>query len=381
MLGSYTKIMVSAESRERDYREISPPNRDLDILALAVEMIRRRLPGTWALDRRDEAERSDRGVDAELTLRAPDGRAVVLLVQATRLLNTRDVPFALDTLRAAAARWGAQHAVVPMIAARYLAPATRERIAELGGSFADATGNLSIATELPALFLRDRGADHDPWRGPGRPRGTLVGPPAARVVRALVDVAPPYTVPELAERAQASTGATYRVIDFLDREGLLERRRYGPIEDVRWRALVERWSEDYSFMRSNTVRTFIEPRGLDALTARLAASPDLDCVVTGSLAAARVAPYAPARLAMIYVRDLMRAADALELRPVDAGGNVALAVGDYEVVFERTETVEGVRLAALSQAAVDLLGGPGRNPSEAVVLLDWMEANERAWRV
>jgi hypothetical protein len=39
-----------------------------------------------------------------------------------------------------------------------------------------------------------------------------------------------------------------------------------------------------------------------------------------------------------------------------------------------------VRIAAVSQVAVDLLTGPGRNPSEATALLDWMTANESAWR-
>ena len=33
-----------------------------------------------------------------------------------------------------------------------------------------------------------------------------------------------------------------------------------------------------------------------------------------------------------------------------------------------------------AQVAVDLLTGPGRNPGEAVALMDWMERNERALR-
>jgi hypothetical protein len=350
------------------------------VLALAVDAIRARLPEAWAVDRHDAPERPDAGVDAELRLRTPDGDGVVVLVQAKRLLSTRDVPFALDALRAPASRWGGQQEVALVIAARYLAPATRERIAELGGGYVDATGNMLLAADRPALFLRDRGADRDPWRGPGRPRGTLQGPPAARVVRGLIDFVPPYTIPDLAERSKASTGATYRVIEFLEQEGLLTRRRYGPIEDVRWRALLERWSEDYGFLRSNTVQTFLEPRGLRALTDRLVALEELDYVVTGSLAAERVAAYAPARLATIYVRDLARAADALKLRSVESGGNVALATGDYEVVFERATVVDGVKFAALSQVAVDLITGPGRNPSEGVALLGWMEADERAWR-
>jgi hypothetical protein len=41
---------------------------------------------------------------------------------------------------------------------------------------------------------------------------------------------------------------------------------------------------------------------------------DLDYVLTGSLAAERVTPYAPARPAMLYVDDADRAKQALRLR-------------------------------------------------------------------
>jgi len=319
------------------------------------------------------------GADAALRLRSPDGQQVVVLVEAKRLISTREVAVVLDVLSRSLSDWREED-VVPLIAARYLAPGTRARIAELGGAYADATGNLLVRSDRPALFLRDQGADRDPWRGPGRPRGTLQGPPAARVVRALIDFAPPYSVPELAKRAGASTGATYRVIEFLEEEELLERRRYGPIAGVQWPALLRRWSEDYGFARSNRVATFLEPRGLPALLGRLADASDLEYVVTGSLAAERAVAYAPARLAALYVRDIERSAERLGLRAVESGGNVALATGEYEVVFDRTNEVGGVHFAALSQVAVDLLSGPGRNPSEAEALLEWMEADERRWR-
>lgn len=335
-----------------------------------------RLPAGWSI----EPDQAPPGVDAELRLRSPDGTALVVRLQAKRLLNTRDVPHALDALRRIPASAGDRDEIAVVLAARYLAPATRDRIAELGGGYVDATGNVLLAADRPALFLRDRGADRDPWRGPGRPRGSLRGPPAARVVRALIDFAPPYTVPDLCARAKVSTGATYRAVAFLEEEDLLERQRYGPINEVRWRRLLTRWSEDYGFTQSNTVETFLEPRGLSVLARRLASLDQLDYVVTGSMAAERVAAYAPARLATIYVRDIDEAAEALALRPVESGANVALASGDYDVVFDRAERDDGINVAALSQVAVDLLTGPGRNPSEAVALLDWMESNERAWR-
>lgn len=370
----------SAASRDQEFREKSVPERESDVLREAIDAVRSRLPTSWSVAD-DSADGSpDSGVDADMQLTAPDGSRLRVLVQAKRLLSTRDVPLALEALRRAASQSPDRDEVAVLLAARYLAPATRERIAELGGSYADATGNVLLAAGRPSLYLRDRGADRDPWRGPGRPRGTLQGPPAARVVRALIDFAPPYTVPELVERANASTGATYRVVEFLEQEGLMERRRYGPISDVRWQALLRRWSEDYGFIDSNTVETFLEPRGLTALTDRLQQTSGMEYVVTGSLAAERVAAYAPARLATIYVRDIAEAAESLSLRPVQNGTNVALAAGTYDVVFDRAEQVDGLRVAALSQVAVDLLTGPGRNPSEANALIEWMTANERAWR-
>lgn len=350
------------------------------MLRAVVGMVRERLPASWETDVEEQPLVGGRRLDAIVCLRAPDGQRVRLLVEAKRLLNTRDVPIELERLRDATTGMDAGAEVLSVLAARYLAPATRERIASAGAGYVDATGNMRIVAERPALFLSDRGADHDPWRGPGRPRGSLDGAPAARVVRALIDFAPPYTVPELTRRAGATTGPTYRVVEFLEQEDLLTRTPYGPISDVRWRPLLMRWSEDYGFAQANTVQTYLEPRGLSTLTERLRDAGELDCVLTGSLAAERFTPYAPARLAMLYVKDVARVAQALELRQIETGGNVAIATGKYDVVFARTEVIDGLRVAAPAQIAVDLLSGPGRNPSEATALLDWMATNERSWR-
>jgi len=59
---------------------------------------------------------------------------------------------------------------------------------------------------------------------------------------------------------------------------------------------------------------------------------------------------------------------------------VLLAAPVSDVVFDRSSTLDGVVYAAPSQVAVDLLTGPGRNPSEGQELLEWMKSNEPAWR-
>ena len=91
-------------------------------------------------------------------------------------------------------------------------------------------------------------------------------------------------------------------------------------------------------------------------------------------------PVALARLAVLFVDDLEEAAGILGLRPAEAGANVILAEPFDPVVYERRREQEGVFYAALCQNAADLLTSPGRGPSEAEELMDWMEENEDAWR-
>ena len=346
-----------------------------------VGLVEQRLPTGWDLKVYSElAPLADRRVDAVLSLCAPDGSRVTVLVEAKRQLATRDVPYALEQLEGYRQTLDAQEPAVSMLVARYLSASTREHIERRGACYADATGNLRITLDRPALFLRDVGAARDPWRGPGRPLAGLKGPAAARVVRALTDFTPPVTVPQLIERSGASSGATYRVVEFLQQEALIEREPRAAITNVDWRALLERWSQDYGFQQSNPTVSCLAPRGLPALLDGLRSNPELRYVLTGSLAIEGTIAYAPARLAMIYVDQAPEAIQRLELRPTDTGANVLLAPTDYDVVFQRTQDIDRLRIAAKSQVAADLLTAPGRGPSEAQALLDWMTANESSWR-
>jgi len=169
-------------------------------------------------------------------------------------------------------------------------------------------------------------------------------------------------------------------VKFLEEEGLLEREARGPITQVSWRRLIERWSQDHGFLRSDIHQSFLFPRGVERIVEALRAVADLPFVVTGSLAAQRFAPYAPPRVAMIYADDIAVLAERLEMRRVDRGANVLLAANRDEIALLRAQSVNGVLMAAPSQVAVDLLTGPGRSPSEGQALLDWMERHEPEWR-
>jgi hypothetical protein len=359
---------------------VRAPTSERDVLRRAAELIAERLPQTWTSELREQTAGARSRTDAVLAVEAPDGNCALVVIEVKRSLETRDAfPIAeqLNVLSSEFAEGGT--VATGLLAAPYINPATRDRLTELGVGYADATGNLSLRLDRPALFLRDIGADKNPWRGPGRPRGSFKGGNAARVIRALADFAPPYSVPKLVRLAGSSSGVTYRVVEFLEREDIVRREPRRGIVEVDWRRLIERWSREYGFALSPSATAFLEPRGVERTLERLRDS-DLKYALTSSSAGQFYAPYAPVRALSVYVTSIDEAATALGLRAAPTGGNILLAVPEDVVAFERTTTFDRVTVAAPSQVAADLLGGPGRAPEEGRVLLDWMEENEPAWR-
>jgi hypothetical protein len=361
--------------------ESSPNEREL--LAEVVREVRLRVPEGW--DVVSVLEPATRGPDALLTIRAPDGAAARFIVEAKANLDPRNALYALDQVRAYRDWLGTDEADPGpgfLLVAPFISQRAQDVIAEAGASYADATGNLRLRFDRPAMFIQSHGADVNPWRQDReRKTKTLRGVPAARVVRALSDWRPPVKASDLAARAGTSIGATYRVLDLLDREALIARRGKGEVLEVEWPGLLRRWSQDYDFVARNRTSTLIAARGLSDVLEQLRSTANLRYAVTGSIAAARYAPYAEARLGAIYVDDVEEAATQLGLRPTKTGANLVLAEPFDDVVYQRALLQDGIAYTAPSQTVVDLLTGPGRNPAEGEELIRWMEDNERAWRV
>lgn len=310
---------------------------------------------------------------ATFCLHAPDGTNGELYFVTRNVFEPRHV---VEVERAI--RHSARPDADVVIVAPFVGPEARARLASAGLGYADATGNLRIALKKPAVYIQDNGAEKNPWREK-RSLGSLRGPAAGDVVRALCDFRPPYGIRELVSRANLSLGTVARVVDHLARDATLERDERGLITRVDVPATIQRWARDYACLKANRARLYLEPRGVSALLSKLA-SLEAPVAVTGSLAAAALAPIAAPRLVTLYASDAAAVAEALEIRPVESGGNVLLVEPRSPIVFARTRQVGGVTYAAPSQVVADLLTAPGRGPEEAEALLSWMEANEDAWR-
>ncbi len=304
---------------------------------------------------------------------------MTLVLEAKSSTNARDASAAADQLKTYVALVGeTERNPVGMLVTPFLSPTGRTRLKRRGIGYADLTGNMWVQSDRPALFIESQGLDRNP-SPPSSRLQSLKGRGAAAAIRALLDFRPPSGVRDLAEKAGVPAPTLSRVIRLLTDEGLIERDRRGAVADSDWQGVLRRWTQDYAVLESNRSSKFLEPRGLQLLVAGLLGT-DLPNTVTGTLALPDQVPQGPARLALIYTMQVPALVRSLGLKEVDSGVNVLVLEPFTSAVVGRSRTVRDLNAVALSQLAADLLTSPGRGPSEAEELIEWMERNQDDWR-
>jgi AcrR family transcriptional regulator len=343
-----------------------------ELLDTALERLRELLPEDFRLT--DEPGTPLAAGEATWLLAAPNYQAV-LLVRARLSFGPRDVERALGGML----RRVLDNRTV-LVIAPWLSPRTRASLEAQGWSYLDLTGNIRLQVTRPAVYLRLQGADEDP-NPPVRSVPGLQGPKARRLARLLVDVRPPYRMTDLARGAGLNPGYVSRLLGSLEEQVLIERGRRGVVEDVDWAALLEAAAERYDLLKSNDTTMYVAPAGAASVHTRLAAGEFPGTVVTGSYAAAAVAPVAaPSQLA-VYTTDPVKIRRGAGLLPADRGADVLLLKPADPSQVERPRPVNGATHVGLSQLVVDLLAGAGRMPEEGTAVLDWMRDHEAQWRL
>jgi hypothetical protein len=327
----------------------------------AADVLRQRLPRGWTVTQ------SDKDTQHDLAVSAPDGRTLFVEVKGARRLEPKA---ALELAR----RWQKESPALLVVVAPYLSSRTREVLAENDFAYLDLAGNVRLVATEPGLFINTTGAAQNPNREE-RPARSLKGDKAARLVRRLIDIAEFPGVRALAGATRVNAGYVSRVLALLENEAVVERAPNRSVS-IKWDVLLRRWAQDAPLSSRGEVATFIDPRGVQNVLKNL----KMDHAITGSVAAAKIAPVAPSRLATIYVNHIPDAAQLLGLREAESGANVCLIAPRDSFVFERTVQRDGLTYAAPSQVAADLLSSPGRGPAEAEAIIEWMKAHEEVWR-
>jgi hypothetical protein len=267
-----------------------------------------------------------------------------------------------------------------LLVAPYIGPRVRELLTEEEISYLDLTGNTRISLDYPGVYIETEGARQDPRST--KPRSAVRGAKAGAVVRVLVDTVPPYTGADIARAANVNEGYLSRILDTLVDEGLIDRERSG-VTRVDWPAMLQRRARALDLFRPVGTYRYIARQGtsvlVDRLRSRLTAGRRPP-TVTGSFAAARIAPVAAPALLVVYTMNPRTLADELDLLPAEAGADTVLIGPENDIAFARADRDGGMAWAAPSQVAIDCLAGTGRMPAEGGALIGWMRENESEWR-
>jgi DNA-binding transcriptional ArsR family regulator len=262
----------------------------------------------------------------------------------------------------------------------------REACEELGINYLDASGWAFIKMDDPPIYIRAEGAERPQPRLASevtRLNGIAVG----RILRALLEIRPPIGVRELAQRASVkSPGSVSKLLPTLGSAGAIERDQGGQIVTIKRRALLQRWTQDYSFLNGNgVVLDYLAPRGLAPVLERLSQSPNV--CVTGAFAGndylrVQTVPVVPATRLSLYSTNPRQLAQDLDLVRMDRqSSNVVMTVPrDSELLASPEQRGSNLPLAPLPQVLADLLTLPGRESLLADQLMDQLAESDELWR-
>lgn len=328
----------------------------------AARRLREVLPDGWNVSvMRRATDRSD------FRITAPSGAAVDVEVKALKDGTPRSVAALPDPDG-------------PTIAlADWLSQRARDVLRSRGMSFLDTTGNTEVSLTEPGLFIRTSGAERNPLPKPTSGPG-LRGPKACALLRTVAEVPPRFGVRDLAESVDVDAGYVSRVLRVLEEQLLVTRTPRGPITEVDWEGVIRKAASTYSLFDANETSKWVATSGPDRLLDDLGGRRLGRWAVTGSFAAARLAPVAAPELAVIYTDDPERLAKAGRLLPATRGANVVLAIPYDPIVFERTVDSAVVTYVSTAQVALDCLTGNARMPAEGEAVISWMRKNEPRWR-
>ncbi len=269
------------------------------LIQALTKTLRELLPPAWVVE---VVVTSDSPVDATISLRGPRGVLGILDVVVKRWTTAPS-----SAVTGALAGVQRRTANPLLLMTDYTNRPLRQACEELGINYVDESGWVFLQLDDPPILVRTAGADRAQPRVNNevtRLNGIAVG----RVVRTLLETQPPIGVRELAERASVkSPGSVSKLLPTLVAASAVERDQSGRIAVIKRRALLQRWTQDYSYLNGNgIVLDYLAPRGLTPVLARL---PTLSKVcATGAFAgneylSAGTVPVVPATRLSLYARD------------------------------------------------------------------------------
>lgn len=326
------------------------------------------IPPRWRWNLRTA---DDKREDSELSLKPPTGPSTTLNVEVKSRLLPAELSASL--VRYQEGKW--------LLAAPTLGPRAREILDKAGISWLELDGGDCRINAGPLYIerlVRKQRRLMEPDTSGRRYVSDLFSGKALRIVRWLLSEPDrDWNLADMAERADVSLGLVSRVFATLVRDAYMGRRPSASrLTDAQ--GLIDAWASSAAPREERFERVSLEPGPagplvtLRQLPGRVTAP---GYVLTAEAAADQLAPFARWSQVEMYVDEVQKWDQILDLQPVPRGGNVVLIGSSDRWVFDGAFRAGGLTLASRPQVYVDLRRRGG-SASEAA---DFLRERGELW--
>ena len=178
-----------------------------------------------------------------------------------------------------------------------------------------------------------------------------------------------WTVQELSRCSSVSMGQVHKVLDGLESENyVLKRRGSTKLSDPS--GLLDLWTKNYRYDDQKVLGYHSLLKSYGQITTRLKQMPGPYYALTLGAAAQLISPVVRSSDVHMYVRNVDLVIDALDLEPVEFGGNIHLMEPIDDGVLRSVRTIDGVNLVSDLQLYLDLYNYPQRGREQAEAIRD-----------
>jgi len=304
------------------------------------------------------SRKADSSRSPDLKLKVKQGKKEYLLLIEVK---SSGEPRMISSMAGQISTWNNTVSGYPVLVVPFISSRGRELCKELGLGFVDLSGN---------AYLKFNGILIERWGKESvvkekRVQKRLFTTKSTWIIRKLLsEPKREWKFDELAEEAGVSIGMAYKAVNKLISEGFVEKKR-NAISLLKPDELLDAWAEIYKFEDQSITGYYCPFKEQEKIFQALKDVPAEEYALTLGSAASLVAPYVRSTDIYLYVKDPQKIVDALNLKPVEFGGNVNLITPSDKGVLFDTQEFEKLSLVSNIQLYLDLFNYPMRGREQA----------------
>jgi len=253
----------------------------------------------------------------------------------------------------------------PVIIAPYISREGRKLCRDHQVGYIDLTGNIFLRFNH---VLIDKSGEGPPPSVKRKYR-RLFTPVASRVIRVMLENPErSWTMMRLSAESEVSAYTVYRVFEWLDERGYIEKAR-GATSLLKPGYLLDLWAENYDFSVNPSRSYYSLAKGFRAFGRQLKELklPESQrYALTMHSGASLVAPFVRfSDIHLYFEGDPETIVQALDLRPVESGGQVHILTPYDKGVFYNSRRLQDLTVVCNTQLYLDLINYPARGEEQA----------------